>query len=546
MIVKAGLATMSLVALQSGAEAQGIKKSSTKYSWANLPKIAQPVFKKDTLSITKYGAKNDGLTLNTQSIQSAIDACSKKGGGVVLVPAGLWITGPLVLKNGVNLHIASAAILQFTGDKTQYALVEGNYEGRRTARNQSPISAEGAESIAVTGKGIVDGNGDVWRAMGRDRQTENEWKKRVASGGAVSDDGRMWYPSEAYKQASKQGIGGVLEGGKTVKDFESYKDFFRPNLVVFTNCKKVLLEGVTFQNSAAWCLHPIMCENLTVRNVYAKNPANAQNGDGIDVESCNGVLVEGSTFDVGDDGICVKSGKDEEGRKRGKPTENMIVRNCVVYKAHGGFVVGSEMSGGARNIFVENCNFMGTDKGLRFKTTRGRGGVVENIYCRNIYMKDIIAEAIFFDMYYFSKPTTEVPPVTEATPQFQNMWIDNIVCNGANKGIYVRGLPEMAVKNINISNVILQAGIGAELIEADGINIKNVQLFDTKSKAIVSIDNSKNITIDNLKFGSSADAVMSISGNRSANIKLLNTDNGNAKERVEYKDGASEKATASL
>src|SRR5882757_3701952 len=169
-----------------------------------------------------------------------------------------------------------------------------------------------------------------------------------------------------------------------------------------------------------------MCEDMTLQRVHVKNPWNSQNGDGIDVESCKNVLIEGSTFDCGDDGICIKSGRDEEGRKRGKPTENVIVRNNVVYHAHGGFVIGSEMSGGARNIFVYNCSFIGTDKGLRFKTARGRGGVVEKIYARDIAMKDIVTDAIYFDMYYFTKPPApgekvEIPAVSEATPQFRDI-----------------------------------------------------------------------------------------------------------------------------
>ena len=208
--------------------------------------------------------------------------------------------------------------------------------------------------------------------------------------------------------------------------------------------------------------------------MYAKNPLYAQNGDGIDVESCKNVLIENSTFDVGDDGICIKSGRDEAGRKRGMPTENLLVRNCTVYHAHGGFVIGSEMSGGARNLYVENCTFIGTDIGLRFKTTRGRGGIVENIFVNNINMKDIVGEAILFDMYYEAKdpvvlvgekrepPKVEMLPVTEATPQFKNFYVNNIVCNGAEKAIFVRGLPEMNIKNIVLQDMILQGyeGIG--------------------------------------------------------------------------------------
>ena len=359
-----------------------LAQKNPSYSWDNLPKITQPSFKKDTLNIQKLGAKPDGVTLNTETINKAINTISKKGGGVVLVPKGIWLTGPIELKSNVNLHIQKSAIVLFTGDKSQYALVEGSYEGKKAARNQSPISATGVENIAITGKGIIDGNGDVWRAVNKAQLTEGQWKEKVASGGVVRADGKAWYPSEQFLKASVEGKSMLLTDGKKPADFADMKDFLRPNLLVLTQCKKVLIDGVTFQNSPAWCLHPLMTENLTIRNVVVKNPEYAQNGDGMDIESCKNFLIEGCTLDVGDDAICIKSGKDEEGRKRGMPTENGIIRNNVVYNGHGGFVIGSEMSGGARNLFVYDCTFMGTDKGLRFKSVRGRGGVVENIYAK--------------------------------------------------------------------------------------------------------------------------------------------------------------------
>ena len=369
-----------------------------------LPVIKSPVFKKDTVNIKKYGAVADGNTLNTKSINTAIDALSKKGGGVVLVPQGLWLTGPIVLKNNINLHLAAGSTLLFTADKNEYPLVEANWEGLPQMRNQSPISATNAVNIGITGKGIIDGNGDVWRAVKMDKLTESQWKKKLASGGVLSDDKKTWYPSEGFMKGSKMPANpGMISPDKDAAFYQSIKDFLRPNLLLLTNCKLVLLEGVTFQNSPAWCLHPLMCENLTVRNVFVKNPWYAQNGDGIDVESCKNVLIESSVFDVGDDALCIKSGRDAEGRKRGMPTENVIIRGCTVYASHGGFVIGSEMSGGARNIWVNNCTFVGADIGLRFKTTRGRGGIVENIFIKDIYMKDIPAEAILFDMYYMAK-----------------------------------------------------------------------------------------------------------------------------------------------
>ncbi|HEX2628901.1 MAG TPA: glycoside hydrolase family 28 protein, partial [Chitinophagaceae bacterium] len=367
------------------------------YSWTNLPRAALPVFKTDTFDIRKYGAIADGLTLNTASINKAITDCSKKGGGVVLIPAGLWTTGPVEMKSNVNLHLVRGAILSFSTDFDQYTLIEGVYEGKTAARNQSPVSGKDLVNIAITGKGIIDGNGDVWRMIGKDKLTEREWKSKVETGGLVSADGKTWYPSAKTKLAHEQKRTSTLLPGQTLKDFEDIKDFLRPNLIVLNNCSKVLLEGVTFQNSPAWCIHPLLCEDLTIRGIFVKNPDYAQNGDAIDIESCRNVLVEDCILDAGDDAICIKSGKDEEGRKRGRSTENVVIRNNTVYNGHGGFVIGSEMSGGARNIFVYNCTFVGTDIGLRFKTARGRGGVVENIYIANIRMKDIMHDAILFD-----------------------------------------------------------------------------------------------------------------------------------------------------
>lgn len=479
---------------------------------AQLPQAVLPVFRKDTVSIAAYGARPDGITLNTQSISSAIEAAARKGGGVVLVPPGLWLTGPVVLKSNINFHLARNAVLQFTTDYSQYPLVAGNWEGVPAARNQSPLSATGAENIAITGYGIIDGGGDAWRQVKKDKLTESQWKRLTESGGIVGEDKKTWYPSEQSRRGSSTKDAGVLKNGRTLKDFDSIKNFLRPNLLVFDNCKKVLLEGVTFQNSPAWCLHPLLCEDLTIRNIYAKNPWYAQNGDGIDVESCKNVLLENSTFDVGDDGICIKSGRDEEGRKRGRPTENMVVRNCTVYHAHGGFVIGSEMSGGARNLYVYDCTFIGTDIGLRFKTTRGRGGIVEKIYIRNINMKDIVGEAILFDMYYMAKdpvplagekreaPKTETLPVTEGTPQFRDFHVSNVVCNGAQKAIFIRGLPEMNIRDIWLDNMIFQAREGIDCTEATGIHMDNITLITKEANPEPHISNSKDVHLNKVVF----------------------------------------------
>lgn len=518
----------------------------------SLPKVKLPVFKKDTVNIIKFGAVADGLSLNTKAINDAITTCNKKGGGVVMVPAGMWLTGPVVLKSNVNLHLAKSALLQFTADFDQYPLVEGNWEGLKQMRNQSPVSAENAVNIAITGSGILDGNGDVWRMVKKEKLTESNWKKLIVSGGVLSDDKKTWYPSEKSLKGSKLKNPGGITAEKTSAFYSEVKDFLRPNLLVFTNCKKILLQGVTFQNSPAWNLHLLMCEDLTVRNVYAKNPPYGQNADGIDVESCKNVLIENSVFDVGDDGICVKSGRDEAGRKRGMPTENMMVRNCVVYHAHGGFVIGSEMSGGAKNIYVNDCTFIGTDIGLRFKTTRGRGGIVENIFINNIVMKDIVGEAILFDMYYAAQdpialtgekrepPKVEVQPVTEATPQFRNIYMKNVVCNGAAKAIFIRGLPEMNVQNIFMKDMVLQAKEGLDCTEGDNIQLKNVKLITDNTNPILNIHNSKNIMLDKIGYKDVAELLLNISGEKSEKISLKNTDASKAIKKVTFEYGAKE------
>ncbi|GAB4039055.1 glycoside hydrolase family 28 protein [Spirosoma jeollabukense] len=511
----------------------------------DLPKVQMPAFRKDTLTISTFGAVADGVTMNTSAINKAIEQCSRGGGGVVLIPSGLWLTGPITLKNNVNLHLATGALVQFTNKRTEYPLVHTTWEGEDAVRNQAPISGTDLENIAITGHGILDGAGDTWRMVKKSKLTADQWKKLVASGGVVNDKQDAWYPSAQ----SLKGAMTTIKAGQAPAYYEDIKDFLRPNMLSLTRCRRILLEGVTFQNSPAWCLHPLLCEDITLRNVMAKNPWYAQNGDGLDLESCRNGVVEGCTFDVGDDGICIKSGRDEQGRKRGVPTENIVVRNCRVYHAHGGFVIGSEMSGGVRNLYVSNCTFMGTDVGLRFKTTRGRGGVVENIFVDGVDMTDIAGEAILFDMYYAAKDpvpqqgeSTELPvipaqPLSEATPQFKSFQIRNVRCKGAETAIMIRGLPEMAVKDILIENAVIQSRKGFVCIEADNVRLKNVAIICPvkiqNGGPLIQIQNSHNLTLDAIRYADNTDLLMHIAGNRSKDIKLLNTNTSQAKKTVE-------------
>lgn len=522
-----------------------------------LPKVASTQFKNTVYNIKGYGARPDGHYLNTKSIQQAIDACSAKGGGIVQVPNGLWLTGPIVLKNNVNLNLAQGATLLFTSDKSQYPLVTANWEGFPQMRNQSPISADRATNIAITGKGIIDGNGDAWRAVKKEKLTDSQWKKLLASGGVLSEDKKLWMPSEGFAKGQREKDPGRISPDKDEAYYQSVKDFLRPNLLVFTSCNKILLEGVTFQNSAAWCLHPLMSKNITIRNIEVKNPWYAQNGDGIDLESCSNVLIENSILDVGDDGLCIKSGRDADGRARAMPTKDVIIRGCTVYASHGGFVVGSEMSGGANNIYVSNCTFVGSDIGLRFKTTRGRGGVVENIYIKDIYMTNIPGEAILFDMYYMAKdpvplegelrelPKVETLPVDETTPQFRNIEISNVYVNGAAKAIFLRGLPEMHVENIKIENSVFQSKKGIDIQEASAIQLNNVKVYSSNTHPVIDIINSDKITVKNFDYPQNSKLLLRVSGARSKKIELSGTDYKKAlkKQIVELGAQASEVKT---
>lgn len=512
-------------------------------SMPDLPEL--PSFKKDTVNIESFHAKGDGLFLNTSIINKAITQISRSGGGVVLIPGGVWLTGPIEMKSNVNLHLNRDAILLFTKDKSEYHLVEGDYEGHRAVRNQSPIYGENLENVAITGRGIIDGNGDVWRSVKKSKLTADQWSNLLQYGGILSENKQTWYPSESYLKGNNTKDAGYILPGKSLNDYRDLKDFFRPNLLVFKACKNVLLENTTFQNSPAWCLHLLMCENLSIKNANIKNPAYAQNGDGMDIESCKNVLIEGNTLTCGDDGICIKSGRDAFGRERGMPTENVIVRGNVVYHAHGGFVIGSEMSGGAKNIFVYDNSFIGTENGLRFKTTRGRGGVVSNIYISNIYMKDIESDAILFDMYYMATSSAvkgvkiKEYPVTVATPQFRDFKISNVVCVGANRGIFVRGLPEMNIQNISFKNITLQTKRGVDIEEAKNIQINNLRLDITDKNSLVKILNGQQIKFEGLSSENKVAEIFSIDGEKSRDIDVINAVDANAAAKVQFLNNTS-------
>ncbi|MDR4954345.1 glycoside hydrolase family 28 protein [Chryseobacterium sp. ES2] len=498
-----------------------------------MPQVAETSFPANTVSIIQFGGVSGGNVKNTLAFKKAIDDLGKKGGGKLIVPRGMWLTGPIELKSNINLYVEEGAFIIFSKDKNDYPLVDVSFEGLNTTRCQSPISAKNATNIAITGKGVIDGSGDAWRAIKKSKVAESEWKEIVKSGGILSSDGKTWYPSESYKKGFESSSSFNVPDKISKDELNTVKDFLRPVMVSLVGCDKVLLDGPTFQNSPAWNLHPLMCSNLILRNLTVRNPWFSQNGDGVDLESCKNVLIYDNTFDVGDDAICIKSGKNEDGRKRGMPTENVIIKNNIVYHGHGGFVVGSEMSGGARNIHVSDCTFIGTDIGLRFKTTRGRGGIVENIYIKNIDMINIPTQTIGFNMFYEgSSPVLEdgqkqegnktpekVYPVTEETPIFRNIFFKNINAVNSYEAITLFGLSEMNLKNIVIEDSKFDTKKGLTIVDADGIQLKNVTLKYTEGTG-ATVYNSKNINLSTVKFESPIKPYIKILGNKTGAVAL--------------------------
>ena len=465
--------------------------------YASLPfemeEVQQPSFPDYSVDIRDYGAVGDGVTLCHEAINNAIDAVSAHGGGHVIIPSGLWYCGPIELKSNVDLHTEKGALIYFSDDHSLYPIIKTSFEGLETRRCTSPISAWHCENIAITGDGVFDGNGDTWRAVKKDKMTESQWKNLLKRGGVL--EGTTWYPSEGSikgKNACKDFNNPT--GIVTDEDWASIRDWLRPVLLNFVYCKRVLIEDCTFKNSPAWCLHPRSCDHITLAGVKVNNPWYSQNGDALDLESCTNAIITRCHFDAGDDAICIKSGKDEDGRRRGEPTRGVIITDNVVYHGHGGFVVGSEMSGGVQNIWVNNCTFMGTDVGLRFKSCRGRGGLVENIFISDINMINIPAEGIIFNLFYTGTSRVEaaydadgnplpveLPAVDETTPVFRNIFISNVTGKGTGRAIFFNGLPEKRIDGIHLKDIRLTGcKEGAVLSESQNISIENLQIETVK------------------------------------------------------------------
>lgn len=428
-----------------------------------LPKIPDREY-----DIRNFGAVNGGTKSNTKAINQAISQANEDGGGRVIIPAGIWLTGPIELKSNIELHLDGGAILLFDKSEEEYPLYMSDFEGMECIRAKSPITAENASNIAITGKGTIDGSGQLWRPVKQFKMTQRQWDALLKKSQytVTEKDGQIWLPTKTAfdgwnmsKQKSPK-----LESLDTAQE---YWDFFRPVMVRLYKCDHILIEDVTLQNSPAWNLHPCFCSHITIRNANIRNPYYAQNGDGLDLESCRYAQITGTTFDVGDDAICMKSGKGAKARQIKVPTEYVRISGCTVYHGHGGFVVGSEMSRGVRNVEVKDCTFIGTDVGIRFKSAIGRGGVVENIILDDIRMLDIVKEAIIFTMGYVLdyRESEEKSAVVNADdiPYFRNITMKNIVCSGAEYGLVAEGIDISAFEIVGendkspvIDNIVIE------------------------------------------------------------------------------------------
>ena len=515
-----------------------------------MRRIELPRIPARSVDVTQFGAVGDGLTLNTTAFAKAIEDCAGKGGGRVVVPRGIWLTGPIQLKSNIELHVERDAVVLFSTRVDDYPLLRTTWEGSPAVRRMSPLYGSQLENVAITGEGVIDGSGDAWRMVKRSKLTEIEWKKLAASGGVVDKSGDTWWPSPAAMNGANL-VRELDKRGAPIEEYSAAREYLRPVLVGLVECKRVLLDGPTFQNSPAWNIHPLMCEDLVIRNVTALNPWYSQNGDGLDLDSCRRVAVYNCRFDVGDDAICLKSGRDEYGRKRGRPCEEIVVSDCVVYHGHGGFTVGSEMSGGVRNVVVRRCTFLGTDLGLRFKTTRGRGGVVEKIWISDILMKDIPTDAIGFNMYYnggspIPEPEAQDQPhsqgqtaVNEGTPRFQDIYLKNIVCRGAHRAVQIEGLPEMPIRGIALENIQISARNGVVCVDAERIEMSNVRITST-NRPVITVRNSRGVTIEKPVVARGG-VFLRVEGAKSADIRIAG-DLSNAEKEIEFGDGASEAA----
>ena len=454
------------------AKAEGYKKYCQDMP-VELRQVTAVAIPENTVTLTDFGGVGDGVTLNTEAFRKAISALTKKGGGRLVVPQGVWLTGPIQLKDNIDLHITRNAIVLFSPDKSLFVDKDG-----KSSRCDAGIKASKRKNIAITGEGIVDGNGAQWRPVKRGKVSDVEWKRFKEIGGVERGNGQLWYPWD------------VKAGYPNIAETPEQQEKMRQDLVRLTDCENVLIKGVTFQNSPRFHVHPCNSRNVIIDGVTVRCPWNAQNGDAIDISDCHQVLIVNSVVDAGDDGLCMKSGNM-------KPTalvngcEDILIQDNTVFHAHGGFVIGSESITGMKRIVVRQCQFSGTDTGLRFKSGIGRGGKTEDIFISDIVMNDITDEAIVFQCDYVDRPAghdekKETKAVKlEKVPDFTDIDITRVVCRGTKTAIKAKGVEGLdCIHDIKISNsTIVYSQKGLDIDENSArLALDNVQVVKDEMK----------------------------------------------------------------
>ena len=427
--------------------------------------LKDPQFKDKVYNVTEFGAVGDGVTNNTKAIKAAIDKCSSDGGGKVLITGGNFLTGPVVMKSNVNLHIDASASLKFTTNPSDYLpLVLTRWEGD-DCYNYSPlIYADGQKNFAITGKGLLDGQGSA----------KNWWPwKGSKSRGWVEGT-----PSQLNKDCRPLLKKYNDEQVPVEKRQMGNGHYLRPQFISFMNCENIKLEDFTITNSPFWVLHPLLSKNIIIRNVTVNSMG--PNNDGCDPESCKNVLIENCTFNTGDDCIALKSGRDFDGRKSNTPIENVIIRNCNMKNGHGGVAMGSEISGGCKNIFVENCqmNSPELDRAIRIKTNNSRGGVMDGVYVRNVTVGEVNVAVVSVDCNYH----IETEGQGKFPPMIKNIYVSNLTSKKSTYALSLQGIKgSLCVDNINIENCTFSGVKEKNLIENIGkLTLKNTSINNEK------------------------------------------------------------------
>lgn len=471
-----------------------------------LSRIQAPAFPDDTWDITEHGAVADATTDCSQAMADAIRACHEAGGGKVVVPKGRFRTGPIHLKSNVELHLSKGSELIFSDRFEDYLPPVLVRVGGVEIYNFSPlIYANGCTNIAITGPGRLNGNAEAWW----------NWKSRET---------RAFFDMGARGVPVNKRVFGTTEAA------------IRPSFVSFIHCTNVLLEDFTIGSGPNWTIHPVYCENTTIRRVNVRT--DGPNNDGIDPDSCRDVLIEDCTFDTGDDCVVLKSGYNEDGWRVGQSTENVIMRRCSSKRGHGGLVIGSEMSGDVRNVFMYDCEFDGTDRAIRIKSRRGRGGVVENVFARNLKVKNMQREVVILNMGYGSDTKQAA---NEKPPTFRNMHFADIMGEGAPTAILLRGLPDSPIENIQFEKVHITSTKGVVCSNVKAVQFDEVQVTPSKSP-VFDLTDATDVTIKGAIAPKGVDVFLQVNGAASSDIHIMRCDLSGAKQGVSLGDGVARKA----